>query len=104
MSLFKLGSIVATPGALQFCEEHSIDPLGLIGRHAGGDFGDLDADDVAANVHGIKHDLRVFSSYQFKQGPDGHPKLLHLWPPKLPQAGRLNYQLFGPADSDFLSW
>ena len=36
--------------------------------------------------------------------PDGHPKLLHLWPPKLPQAGRLNYQLFGPADSDFLSW
>ncbi len=38
------------------------------------------------------------------KGPDGHPKLLHLWPPKLPQAGRLNYQLFGPADSDFLSW
>jgi hypothetical protein len=36
--------------------------------------------------------------------PDGHPKLLHLWPPKLPQAGRLNYQLFGLAGSDFLSW
>jgi len=68
MTLFKLGSVVATPGALQFCEENSIDLLALIGRHAGGDFGDLDADDVAANVHGIKHDLRVFSSYQFKQG------------------------------------
>ena len=68
MALFKLGAIVATPGALQFCEEHSIDPLGLIGRHAGGDWGDLDKDDVAANVHGIKHDLRVFSSYQFRQG------------------------------------
>ena len=68
MSLFKLGSIVATPGALQFCKEHSIDTLGLIGRHVGGDFGDLDADDVAANVHGIKHDLRVFSAYQFKHG------------------------------------
>ena len=68
MALFELGSIVATPGALQFCEEHGIDPLGLIGRHAGGEFGDLDADDVAANMHGIKHDLRVFSSYQFKQG------------------------------------
>ena len=63
MALFKLGAIVATPGALQFCEEHSIDPLALIGRHVGGDFGDLDAGDVAANVHGIKHDLRVFSSY-----------------------------------------
>ncbi|MDP1966111.1 MAG: helix-turn-helix transcriptional regulator, partial [Reyranella sp.] len=36
--------------------------------------------------------------------PDGHPKLLHLWPPKLPQAGRLNYQLFGLSGSDFLSW
>ena len=55
MALFKLGAIVATPGALQFCEEHSIDPLALIGRHVGGDFGDLDAGDVAANVHGIKH-------------------------------------------------
>ena len=32
MALFKLGAIVATPGALQFCEEHSIDPLALIGR------------------------------------------------------------------------
>ena len=68
MALFKLGSIVATPGALQFCEEHSIDTRALIGRHVGGDFGDLDADDVTANVHGIKHELRVFSSYQFKQG------------------------------------
>ena len=68
MALFKLGAIVATPGALQFCEEHSIDPLALVGRHFGGDFGDLDAGDVAANVHGIKHDLRDFSSYQFKQG------------------------------------
>ncbi len=23
--------------------------------------------------------------------PDGHPKLLHLWPVKLLQAGRVNY-------------
>jgi hypothetical protein len=36
--------------------------------------------------------------------PDGHPKLLHLWPVKLLQAGRLNYQLFGLAGSDFLCW
>ena len=26
-----------------------------------------------------------------KLAPDGHPKLLHLWPPKLPQAGRSDY-------------
>lgn len=68
MALFKLGSIVATPGALELCEQHSIDPRALIGRHAGGDWGDLDSDDVAANVHAVQHDLRILSSYKFKQG------------------------------------
>ena len=67
MALFKLGSIVATPGALEFCEQHSIDPVVLIGRHAGGDWGDLDKDDVAANVHAVQHDLRILSSYQFNR-------------------------------------
>ena len=68
MALFKLGSVVATPGALHFCEEHKIDPLLLLGRHAAGDWGDLTADDVAANVHAVQHDLRVFSSYKFSDG------------------------------------
>lgn len=36
--------------------------------------------------------------------PDGHFKFPHLWPVKFPQAGRLNYQLFGLSGSDFLSW
>nr|MDP2189978.1 hypothetical protein [Rhodoferax sp.] len=36
--------------------------------------------------------------------PDGHFKFPHLWPVKFPQAGRLNYQLFGQPGSDFLSW
>ena len=36
--------------------------------------------------------------------PDGHFKFPHLWPVKFPQAGRLNYQLFGLVGSDFLSW
>src|SRR5450830_66801 len=39
-----------------------------------------------------------------RSGPDGHFKIPHLWPVKFPQAGRLNYQLFGLAGSDFLSW
>lgn len=29
------------------------------------------------------------------QGPDGHPKLLHLWPVKLLQAGRSDYDYVG---------
>lgn len=28
-------------------------------------------------------------------GPDGHPKLLHLWPVKLLQAGRSDYDYVG---------
>ena len=63
MALFKLGSIVATPGALQWCEEHKVNPLLLLGRHVGGDWGELDANDTAANVHALQHDLRIFSSY-----------------------------------------
>lgn len=67
MTLFKLGSVVATPGALQFCEQHKINLL-LLGRHIAGDWGDLDSGDVAANVHAVQHDLRILSSYKFTQG------------------------------------
>ena len=35
----------------------------MIWRHAGGDWGDLCDDDIAANVHAIQHDLRVLSAY-----------------------------------------
>lgn len=63
MALFKLGQVVATRGALAHCEQHSINPLLLIGRHIGGDWGDLCADDVAANVHAVQHDERVLSAY-----------------------------------------
>ena len=30
-----------------------------------------------------------------KRFPDGHPKLLHLWPVKLLQAGRSDYDYVG---------
>ena len=36
----------------------------------------------------IKDVLRLKLDAQL---PDGHPKLLHLWPPKLLQAGRADY-------------
>jgi hypothetical protein len=63
MALFKLGDVVATPAALQLCEAHKINPIQLLDRHACGDWGNLDADDVAANVAAIQHDLRILSSY-----------------------------------------
>jgi len=64
MALFELGEVVATRGALAHCERHSINPLLLLGRHIGGDWGDLDADDVSANVHAVQHDERILSAYK----------------------------------------
>jgi len=64
MALFKLGQVVATPAALAHCERHNVDAMALIGKHAGGDWGDLDAGDVAANVHAVQHDERILSAYR----------------------------------------
>ena len=68
MALFKMGAVVATPAALQFCEQHGVNPLGLLGRHINGDWGDLDAADAAANIRALKHGLRLFSSYKVGDG------------------------------------
>lgn len=67
MALFKMGSVVATPDALKFCEQHKVNPLWLLGRHIAGDWGDLDASDVAANVHAVQNDLRILSTYKVNE-------------------------------------
>jgi hypothetical protein len=64
MALFKLGQIVATRGALAFCEKHSISPLQLITRHASGDWGDICKEDNKANVDALAYDGRILSSYK----------------------------------------
>jgi len=64
MGLFKIGEVVATRGALAHCERHSINPLLLLGRHIGGDWGDLDTKDKQENVLAIKHNLRLLSAYR----------------------------------------
>jgi len=63
--LFRLGHVVCTPAALEFCTAQNIDMIKLIRRHAAGDFGDLSVSDAEANVQALQHDLRVFSSYVF---------------------------------------
>lgn len=64
MALFKLGQLTATPAALAFLQEHNLEIYPLMQRHAKGDFGDLDEQDVKANVHAVQHDERIFSSYK----------------------------------------
>ena len=63
MALFELGTVVATPGALQCCKHYHISPVTLIARHANGDWGELCASDIQANVDALAFDGRVLSSY-----------------------------------------
>ena len=60
---FPLGDIVATPGALDALREAQQEPLELLRRHQGGDWGDLDEADKAENEFSLTHDLRLLSAY-----------------------------------------
>lgn len=62
MALFKLGHLRVTPAALQLCRDHRVGPLTLLARHSGGDWGTFSAENVAANVHALQHDLRILST------------------------------------------
>lgn len=63
---FPLGPIVATPGALEAI------PPGEIGhalrRHARGDWGELDAEDRAANDRSLTEGARLLSAYRSRAG------------------------------------
>ena len=61
--------MVATPGAIAFCDEHSIDVISLVRRHLIGDWGDLDADDKASNDEAVRTEAaRILSMYKFPEG------------------------------------
>ncbi len=66
--LFPLGRVVATPGALEVLEEARVDALGLLRRHAAGDWGEIPACDARENERSLKHGFRVLSSYPLPTG------------------------------------
>jgi hypothetical protein len=58
---FDLGRIVSTPGVLEACSpEHLAECLT---RHACGDWGNVNAEDVASNDEAITEGLRILSAY-----------------------------------------
>jgi hypothetical protein len=62
--LFKLGMVVATPGALEALAKSRTSPWALLSRHVSGDFGqELDSEDVQANFDAIRTGERVLSVY-----------------------------------------
>jgi hypothetical protein len=68
VSLFELGRVVATPGALTRCEEANVSPSSLVERHASGDWGGLDAHDLKENQRALKDGTRILSSYHTPAG------------------------------------
>ena len=63
--LFRLGQILATPGALETLDRLGVDPLSLVlGRHVLGDWGDLCDEDKELNTHSLANGMRIFSSYK----------------------------------------
>ena len=67
-SLFPLGQIVATPGALAALERAKQTPTCFLARHAIGDWGELEPTDMAENEYSVAHGFRLLSSYQTDAG------------------------------------
>lgn len=66
MSLFPLGRIVATPGALEALAPE--EPIALLMRHQSGDWSELDAHDQRENDKSVRYGYRVLSSYTAVSG------------------------------------
>lgn len=66
MSLFELGRIVATPGALEVLGPE--EPIVLLQRHQSGDWGDVSPGDARENRLSVKRGFRVLSSYPVGDG------------------------------------
>ena len=58
---FSLGLTVITPNALNTL--HPEDVVAAIGRHAAGDWGEVDDEDKATNDAALKHGHRLLSAY-----------------------------------------
>ena len=66
--LFKLGKLVATPGAIECLTKAKTSAWELVSRHVTGDFGEVDAEDRQANLDAIKDGDRILSAYTLTTG------------------------------------
>ncbi len=65
-ALFPLGQTVITRSAADAVDPQDVELC--LGRHALGDWGDLDSDDVRSNQVGLEQNLRLFSVYNDRAG------------------------------------
>lgn len=72
---FRLGRLVATPGALEELRRFGVDPVSLVKRHHHGDWGELDQHDIQANEDAVRHGDRLLSAYSLRRPPNEAVKL-----------------------------
>ncbi len=65
---FKLGQIVATPGAIQALEDANELPTAVLIKHAAGDWGVVSDHDKEANDQAVKDGDRILSAYVLNTG------------------------------------
>ena len=68
LALFRLGQVVATPGALRALERAGVTPQKFLVRHICGDWGDLNEEDRQENALSLEHSFRLLSAYQTTAG------------------------------------
>ena len=66
--LFKLGQVVATPGALEALEQARQTPWEFVSLHVAGNWGVVDAEDAEANNQALKDGSRLLSAYILNDG------------------------------------
>jgi len=67
-SLFSLGQVVATPGALTALQKAGQQPQEFLARHLQGDWGELSEDDRKENQFSLEKGFRLLSSYKTNAG------------------------------------
>ena len=67
-TLFTLGKLFATPGAILAAKEANDNLILYLYRHAAGDWGDLSNEDMLANAAALKDGTRLLSAYQLNDG------------------------------------
>lgn len=65
---FRLGRVLATPGALRALDAAGDVPFTYLARHRRGDWGDVCPEDAAANDAALRDGARVLSAYTLSTG------------------------------------
>ena len=65
---FPLGQVFATPGGLEALQRSNQSAIGFLARHLRGDWGEVCAEDWAANDQAVKEGTRLLSAYKTSLG------------------------------------